>query len=175
MEGFLPVAAACLLVKERLEYSSTSIEDTTRLGRALGALLAPGDVVGVTGPLGSGKTWFAKGVAAGAGVDSRAVITSPSFSLVNEYEARAPFYHMDLYRLQGAEEILASGLHEYLGEDGITLVEWADRCPELLPAWTLEVVFAITGEATREIFLSGDGERQSRIIRELERKLDRVE
>ncbi|MFP4036580.1 MAG: tRNA (adenosine(37)-N6)-threonylcarbamoyltransferase complex ATPase subunit type 1 TsaE, partial [Desulfobacteraceae bacterium] len=137
---------SCLLVEEKLEYSSISAEDTISFGRILGGLLISGDVVGVTGALGSGKTWFAKGIAEGVGVDPREVVTSPSFSLVNEYEAEPPFYHMDLYRLHGAEEITAAGLEEYLGCDGITLVEWSDRCLELLPGWTLSADFTITGE-----------------------------
>jgi tRNA threonylcarbamoyladenosine biosynthesis protein TsaE len=82
---------------------------------------------------------------------------------------------MDLYRLHGAEEITAAGLEEYLGCDGVTLVEWADRCLELLPGWTLSADFTITSENTRRIVISGRGERQRDIIRRMKRILAEAE
>jgi tRNA threonylcarbamoyladenosine biosynthesis protein TsaE len=137
------------------------------LGRKLGSLLASGDVIAVTGALGTGKTRFAKGVGAGLGVADRTVIASPSFALVNEYPARATFYHMDLYRLEGLEEILSAGLEEYLGGDGVTLVEWADRCPEIIPERALCLKMTVSGPDRRELTFSGDHPRSIEILEAL--------
>jgi tRNA threonylcarbamoyladenosine biosynthesis protein TsaE len=158
------------LQKKKVTYSTTSDRETVRLGRRLGALLKPGDVVAVTGPLGSGKTWFAKGVGLGLGVPEKTVITSPSFALVNEYEGRIVFYHMDLYRLAGLEEVLASGLEEYLYDEGVAFVEWADRCPEILPARSLAVAFFVEGPKLRRVALEGNHLRANEILEALLRE-----
>lgn len=138
------------------------------LGRRLGRYLGSGDVVGVTGPLGSGKTWFAKGVGLGVGVPEDTVIASPSFALVNEYQGRLPFFHMDLYRLSGLEEALAAGLEEYLHADGVALVEWADHCPGLVPDRALSVAVAISGPERRKVSFSGEHPRARRLVEGLE-------
>ncbi len=151
-------------MKRKIIYSTASDRETISLGRSLGVLLAGGDVVAVTGPLGGGKTWFAKGVGAGLGVPERMVITSPSFALVNEYQAGNTFYHMDLYRLEGLEEILSAGLEEYLRGDGVALVEWADRCPEIIPAWAVHVSIVISDREARRITFSGGHPRSVEIL-----------
>ncbi len=154
------------MLDKTVTYSTTSDQATLRIGHRLGALLAPGDVLGVTGALGSGKTWFAKGVGRGLGIPERTVITSPSFSLVNAYETegRIAFYHMDLYRLSGLEEVLSAGLEEYLHSEGVVLVEWADRCPDILPPRALSVAIAIEGAERRRIALSGGHTRADQIL-----------
>ncbi len=149
---------------KKITYSTTSELETIRLGRRLGCLLRPGDVVAATGPLGSGKTWFAKGVGLGLGVPEEIVITSPSFALMNEYEGRFFFYHMDLYRLGGLEEIRTSGLDEYLGGEGAALVEWAERCQEILPAWTVTVALSFDGPNRRRLTMEGGHPRAIRIL-----------
>ncbi len=154
-------------LKKRKTYSTFSDLETLRLGRTLGALLAGGDVLAVTGSLGSGKTWFAKGVGAGLGIPEQTIITSPSFALVNEYPARCTFYHMDLYRLGGLEEVLSAGLEEYLRGDGVALVEWADRCPEIIPSWALHIDIVIWDQEARRITFSGHHARPLEILEAL--------
>ncbi len=145
-----------------------SDRETIGLGRKIGALLSPGDVIALTGPLGSGKTWLTKGIALGLGVDPAMVITSPSFSLVNEYSAGYPLYHMDLYRLERISDILATGLEEYLYNDGVAVVEWADRLPEILPEWSITMSFRIIDDQDREITIGGRHQRAFDIIKHLE-------
>ncbi len=145
-----------------------SDRETIDLGRRIGALLYPGDVIALTGPLGSGKTWLTKGIALGLGVDPAMVITSPSFSLVNEYNAGYPLYHMDLYRLERISDILATGLEEYLYNDGVAVVEWADRLPEILPEWSITLSFSILDDQDREITIGGRHPRTLEIIKHLE-------
>lgn len=154
-------------MRRKIVHSTASDRETVSLGRSLGALLAGGDVVAVTGTLGSGKSRFAKGVGAGLGIPEQTVITSPSFALVNEYPARSTFYHMDLYRLEGLEEILSAGLEEYLRGDGVTLVEWADRCPEIIPVWAVHVSIVISGHEARLITFSAGHPRSVEILEAL--------
>lgn len=104
-------------------------------GRSLAGELAAGDVIALNGSLGAGKTHFTKGIVEGLG--SGDDVTSPTFALVNEYRSgRIPVFHFDFYRLESSDEVIRIGWDDYLDEDGILLVEWADRFPELLPAET---------------------------------------
>ena len=141
---------------------SNSAEETSRLGERLGRLAGPGDVIALTGDLGSGKTQFARGVAAGAGVDPAVPITSPTYTLLNIYPGRSQLYHFDLYRLEGAADVAELGFEEYLDGDGIAVVEWAERLQELLPEERLAVFFSYEDEHAGELCLSpmADGTRR---------------
>jgi tRNA threonylcarbamoyladenosine biosynthesis protein TsaE len=143
---------------------TTSPEETIGLGQRLGALLGLGDVVALTGTLGSGKTCFTKGLALGLGVPPDTVITSASFALVNEYQGRCRFFHMDLYRLTGPMEFASAGLEEFLFDGGVAAVEWADRVPEALPEQRIDVEFAIINDHRRQITLSGRHPRAVEMI-----------
>lgn len=146
---------------------SASEAETIDLGRLLGELLAPGDVLALAGDLGSGKTWFTKGLALGLGVAAASVVTSPSFALVNEYEGRCPLYHMDAYRLNTLADFLAAGLEEYFYLGGVVVLEWGDRWPEILPGEALMIRLAITGPNSREIHLAGRGPRAAHVLESL--------
>lgn len=123
---------------------------TLALGRALAAHLRPGDVVALWGDLGAGKTHLAKGVAAGLGVDPAAV-TSPTFTLVQEYEADPPLVHLDLYRVETPRELDGLGLDELLGGDAVALVEWPERADGRLPAHTLHLRLTHLGGDRRRV------------------------
>jgi len=147
-----------------LKYLTNSDKETVGVGERLGTCLTAGDVVALTGELGSGKTWFTKGIALGLGIGPDTVITSPSFSLVNEYDCGHVFYHMDLYRLEDLSEVLSVGLEEYLHGGGIVVIEWADRCPEILPDIRVDVQLEIVDDHRRDITISGQGPRAVEII-----------
>jgi tRNA threonylcarbamoyladenosine biosynthesis protein TsaE len=153
-------------------FVTVSDQETIRLGRRFGRVLSKGDVVGLAGELGSGKTWFAKGLALGLGISSDMVVTSPSFTLVNEYEGEYPFYHMDLYRLDGLSDVQSIGLEEYLNGENIVAIEWADRWPEILPEGAVTVKMAIIDDHRREITFSGQHPRALEIIRRFEQDKD---
>jgi tRNA threonylcarbamoyladenosine biosynthesis protein TsaE len=130
--------------------TSHSVAETMDFGRQLAASLQPRDVVAMTGDLGAGKTCLVKGIAAGLGVTQ--VVTSPTFTLIHEYrDGRLPVYHVDLYRLDSVRQAQAIGLEEYLGGDGVTIIEWAEKITELLPANARWINMKVAGETTRQI------------------------
>jgi tRNA threonylcarbamoyladenosine biosynthesis protein TsaE len=135
------------------EIVSTSPQQTYDAGERLGHALGPGDVVGLTGDLGAGKTCFIQGLVHGLGVARRA--TSPTFVLVNEYRGRVPVHHVDLYRVQGVAEAADLGLEEMFAGDGVTVVEWADRLGPLLPADAVRVHVDGVGDEPRRITIDG--------------------
>ena len=121
----------------RLKYISHSVEETEQIGRRLGGTLEPGTVLAYRGDLGMGKTAFTRGLARGLGVPAR--VTSPTFTIVNEYEGRIPLFHFDLYRLEDADALFDIGWEDYLSRGGVCAVEWSERAPEALPPDTLWV------------------------------------
>ena len=125
--------------------------------RASEGRLLPGDVVALVGELGAGKTQFIKGLAAGAGIRNPAYISSPSFTLINEYPGKMTFYHMDLFRLGEEKEAEELGLEDYFQDKGITAIEWADKIPSLLPKELLLIRIAYTGKNTRSLEIVGKG------------------
>jgi len=150
-------------ISEMILYSKSPSE-TIRIGKTIGSSLQAGDVVALMGELGAGKTQFIKGLAQGIGVGKSAYVSSPSFTLINEYKGEIPFYHIDLYRLEEEKEAEELGLEEYFYGDGITAIEWADRIPSLLPGELLRVNIHYTGKQTRSIELVAKGKRYEELI-----------
>ncbi len=127
---------------------TNSAEETRALGEKLASGLRAGDVVLLKGELGAGKSELTRGIARGLGV--KETVTSPSFTILNVYESgRCPLYHFDWYRLESAEELYELGMDEYLGGDGIAVVEWAERCPEAIPEKHIQIEITATGEEQR--------------------------
>jgi tRNA threonylcarbamoyladenosine biosynthesis protein TsaE len=123
--------------------------ETRALGAALATAARPGDLISLVGDLGAGKTQFAKGFGAGLGITD--TIVSPSFVLMAEYRGRLPLFHVDLYRLADAAEALAGGLIDDRQIEGVTLVEWAERLADAMPAERLDVVIDGAGDDPRRI------------------------
>ena len=117
---------------ECLEIVSHSVDETIALGRAIGKQLQGGEVIALTGNLGTGKTHFIKGLALGLDVADVDVVTSPTFTLINEYEGRLLLYHADAYRLEKADQLAALGFDEICSGLGVVVVEWADRVRPLM-------------------------------------------
>ena len=139
-----------------MKYLSNSDIETVDIGKRLGLILSRGDVVALSGVLGSGKTWFTKGIGLGVGVDPDEVIVSPSFSIVNEYEGRCLLYHMDLYRLDSYSDIISAGLDDYFNDQSVVVVEWPERCPDMLPSGYINVRIEILGENERSLEINSD-------------------
>lgn len=142
--------------------------ETFALGQRFAAYLPPGTVVTLSGELGAGKTAFAKGVAKGLGVQEH--ITSPTFTIINEYPNQIPFYHMDAYRLDDENEIWELGLEEYFDAPGVVLVEWPERIAAVLPAELIRIDFTKAwqenGEEYRILFFTAQGAAGEKLIGE---------
>lgn len=147
-------------------------EQTWETGRLLGLLLGAGDTVCLYGDLGAGKTNFAYGIARGLNVQEQ-YITSPTFTFANEYHGRIPLYHLDLYRIKGSDELEGIGFHDYLGSDGVTVIEWAERAGDELPDACLSVYLSAVDEKNRELGFLAEGERYDKLIEELRKSLKR--
>lgn len=142
--------------------------DTDALGRRLAPLLFPGCVVALVGTLGAGKTYLTRAIAEGLGVANSAIVNSPTFVLIQEYDARLPIYHFDAYRLADEAQFADLGVHEYFAGDGVCLVEWADKVPTCMPGERLEIRITIVGEQARHVEITGYGNRNEAIVQALE-------
>ena len=120
-----------------MEYRTETPQETEALGEALGRVLPPGSVVAYTGGLGAGKTAFTRGLARGLGIQDR--VTSPTYTIVNEYEGRLPLFHFDMYRLGDEDELFDIGWEDYLNRGGVCAVEWSERVEDALPPGTVVV------------------------------------
>src|SRR5690625_1967354 len=134
------------------ELNTESPEETMAEGRKLATRLSPGDVVCLKGGLGAGKTYFAKGMAAGLEIDPNNV-QSPTYTLIAEYEGRLPFYHFDCYRMTSPLEALEIGAEEYFYSRGICVVEWPERILPLIPPEALWVSIIVQDKKTRKFVI----------------------
>ncbi len=150
---------------ERVVFQTKSPSETIRIGKNIGSLLLPGDIVALVGELGAGKTQFIKGLAAGVRVGKSTYISSPSFTLINEYVGKVRFYHIDLFRLKSEKEAEELGLEEYFQGGGITAIEWADKIPSLLPEEILWINICYTGKNIRSFEMIGKGMRYEELLK----------
>ncbi len=136
-----------------VEYLSRSVAETESIAAKLADSLQPNDVIALEGDLGAGKTQFVRGLVKALGGDGRAV-SSPTFVLLNVYQTPLfPVYHLDAYRVGGAEDFSSIGFGELLEENGIVVVEWPSRVLEILPIKRINITFEITGKTSRKIIV----------------------
>ncbi|MFB3919227.1 tRNA (adenosine(37)-N6)-threonylcarbamoyltransferase complex ATPase subunit type 1 TsaE [Candidatus Velamenicoccus archaeovorus] len=130
-------------------YVTRSAEETMRLAEKLAHSLKAGDCLALMGELGSGKTTFVKGLAYGLGFKKKDYVSSPTFVILKTYPARIPIYHFDVYRLSTLDEFQGIGLEEFIGSQGICVIEWADKLEGLLPPDHMRVEFSTAGSGDR--------------------------
>ncbi len=135
-------------------YKTHSESETEALGARFGAALPAGTVAALYGDLGCGKTAFVRGMARGMGLDEDQV-SSPTFTIVNEYEGTVPLFHFDMYRLGGADELYDIGWEDYLSRGGVCAVEWSENVPGAFDGDEIAVRFRKTGDCSREITIEG--------------------
>ena len=133
------------------EWETSSPDETTALGDVFGRHLLGGQVIGLCGHLGAGKTILVKGMACGNGLDDARLVTSPTFTLVHRYEGRLTLYHADAYRLAGAAELADLGFDEWSTEASAVVVEWADRVERAMPEDTLWISMASAEASCRHL------------------------
>lgn len=162
------------MTKASWRFHCSSAEATRNLGSAIGQGAGPGTVIALTGDLGAGKTVFVQGLARGLDVPQSVYVTSPTYTLINEYPGRLTLFHVDLYRLAGGEDLDELGLEEILFGDGVVAIEWPDRLAEgELPADHLAVRIEVPdneadGDGPRRIDIQSEGEMTDAMIRALE-------
>lgn len=154
-----------------LKYLTLSAEETSKIGERLGKLVGIGNIICLSGDLGAGKTAFTKGIAKGLGVVD--YVTSPTYTIINEYEGRLPLYHFDVYRLNDVEEMYELGYEEYFFGDGVVVLEWADIVKEIIPKERLWItILNSKGDDSREIILEATGEAYDKILKGMEQNED---
>ena len=147
-----------------MEIISKSVKDTINIGKAIAKNLKLGDIICLFGELGSGKTVLTKGIALGLGIERKRLI-SPSFVLIREHsQGKLPLYHLDLYRLKEARDILVLGYEEYLYGEGVTVIEWADRLKYLIPAEFLKIELFIKENSKRKIKFTAFGRSYKKLL-----------
>ena len=136
------------------KVKTNSAEETYEFAKNFGQALLGGCTIALDGDLGAGKTVFVQGLAAGLGIDKP--ITSPTFTIVRQYQGRLPLNHFDVYRIEEPEELYEIGFSEYLGNGQVTVIEWAERIAMLLPENTVFIKMTGAGEEPREILVQGE-------------------
>lgn len=141
-------------VGENMEIITNSESETMEVGKTIGKNLKSMDIISLNGDLGAGKTHFTKGIADGLCIND--YITSPTFTIVNEYEGRIPLYHFDVYRIGDIEEMYEIGFEEYLYKGGVCIIEWGDIVKEMLPTETININIKVLDENKRKIIIDTD-------------------
>ncbi len=155
---------------EGLTLLSRSVSETQKVGALLGQLLKGNEIICLEGELGTGKTSLIQGIGRGQGI--REPITSPTFTLVNEYQGKAAtLYHVDLYRLDSTEDMVAAGLDGYFYDGGICVIEWAEKAGDILPRDCLCITLRHVSQQERGISLRAKGEAYRRLLHRLKKKL----
>ena len=148
-----------------LKIITNSLDETRALGETTGKHLDPGTILALTGDLGSGKTTFVQGLAKGLDVPDDYYITSPTYTLINEYPGRYHLFHVDLYRIENCADFDDIGLYEILRSDGVVAIEWADKLPKNLLAEYLAIHIEILNNESRKISMTVHGVRGENLIR----------
>lgn len=146
------------------QIQTASPEETFSLGYSVGEKAGAGDTFALTGELGAGKTCFAAGLARGMGVSEDYAVTSPTFTLVNEYPGRLPLYHFDVYRLNDSSELVELGYDEYVAGGAVAVIEWADKITDVLPPDAVIVEFCYVDENKRVINFKGPSEKIRNLV-----------
>ncbi len=139
-----------------VSHETTDPDQTRHIGSTIGKMLTGGEVLAITGDLGTGKTCLVQGIAQGLEI-APSDITSPTFTLIHEHEGRIPLFHVDLYRLENPSEIEAIGLEEYFSRDGVIAIEWAEHATTLLPRTRLDITLSHEGGNNRRITITKKG------------------
>jgi len=147
-----------------LTLISYSVDDTINIGSVIGENLNGGEIIALTGELGSGKTCITGGIARGMGISEEYYITSPTFTLINEYPGRIPLYHLDVYRLSGSRDLEDLGYEEYFYGKGAIVIEWADKIRDIIPKDSIFIYLRYLDEEKREIEISYKGDKTVQII-----------
>lgn len=153
----------------KFQATTLSSDETKALGRKIGKHIKPGTVLALSGDLGSGKTVFVQGLGAGLNVPKDYYITSPTYTLINEYPGRIKLLHVDLYRIDNPGKVEDTGLDDVFGNNAVAAIEWADRLGNDLPKDHIKIQFEINGTESRKITFSAYGQRGVNLLKIIEK------
>ena len=156
------------MLNRKIQITSRSINETQNLGQKLGGWINQPRVIALTGDLGSGKTALVQGLASGLEVPAEYYITSPTFTLINEYPGRYPLVHVDLYRLENIHDFEDIGLDDLMYDQAVIAIEWADKLSDGLPAEYLAITMEIIDTDCRKLSLVASGHNEVNLIIALE-------
>ncbi|MBW2409578.1 MAG: tRNA (adenosine(37)-N6)-threonylcarbamoyltransferase complex ATPase subunit type 1 TsaE [Deltaproteobacteria bacterium] len=159
------------MAEQHIQIITHSAAETQNLGRILGAAIEQAIIIALIGDLGSGKTAFVQGLAKGLDVSEKYYITSPTFTLINEYRGRLPFYHADLYRIEHISELEDLGLDEALHSDVVIAIEWAEKLSQDMLSNHLQLRLEIIGDNERRIDIFAYGLPAANLLKALELQL----
>ena len=146
-----------------------NVEKTIEAGKIIGRALKKGDIICLDGDLGAGKTHLSKGIAKGLDIEEE--ITSPTFTIVQEYEGRIALYHFDVYRIADSEEMYNVGFEDYLNKNGVIIIEWSEIIKDILPHDRLEIKMVYAPEGGRYFSFNAFGKRHDQLLRDIAEKL----
>ncbi len=159
------------MFSNQYQITTRNVEETQNLGKTIGKRINHPLVIGLCGELGSGKTAFVQGLAQGLDVPGEYYVTSPTFTLINEYPGRLPLHHVDLYRLEDIQDLEDIGLDELLYDQAVIAIEWAQKMLYDLPAEHLAMSFEITDNGDRRIGLNAYGDKIVSLIKPLDERI----
>ena len=142
-----------------IQIITASAKETSAFARSIGEKLREGDILALSGELGSGKTCFTGGLARGLGINEDYQITSPTFTLINEYPAKYRLYHFDVYRLTGYADLEDLGYEEYFAGHGVVVIEWAEKIAQIIPETAIFINFEYIDENKRKITIKSSQHR----------------
>jgi len=150
------------------KVTTQNADETVAIATRLGELAEGGDVICLSGDLGAGKTTFTQGLALGLGIPKDVPVSSPTFTIIAEHlSGHIPLYHFDVYRLSGPDDLPDIGFEDYIDSDGVTVIEWADKITDALPADRLDIKISISGDAERTWDFAAFGTRCAELLEEL--------
>jgi tRNA threonylcarbamoyladenosine biosynthesis protein TsaE len=168
--GLFPVTKQFSTFKYQI--TTRSVDETQKLGKSIGTALTDGTVLALTGDLGSGKTAFVQGLARGLEVPDNYYITSPSYTLINEYPGRFPLLHVDLYRISDPMDMENIGIYEILYDNGVVAIEWADRIDQKFLTDSINIHFEITNTETRKICIDVNNLKDMYSLKKIEASIN---
>jgi tRNA threonylcarbamoyladenosine biosynthesis protein TsaE len=159
------------MADKHIQITTHSVAETQSVGQILGATLKQASIIALNGDLGSGKTAFVQGFAKGLEVSEKYYITSPTFTLINEYPGRQRLIHIDLYRIEYISELEEIGLDEVLYQDAVIAIEWADKLPDGTLPNHLAFQFKIISDESRQIDIFAYGHPESNLLKTVEKRV----
>jgi len=162
------------MVDKHIQITTHSVTETQQVGQTLGAGIHEPIIIALTGDLASGKTAFVQGLAKGLDVSEKYYITSPTFTLINEYPGRHPLFHVDLYRIEHASELAEIGLDEILQKNAVIAIEWAERLPADMLLCHLKLRLRMIDENSRRIDIFAYGHQAGNLLKTLEIKFQNM-